>query len=153
MAKMTKKTEVLDLPPGIKASDCKPEQWKRSLTWEERKQHGCEEDTGLRFYKTTGFGWVLLTLHISKPGRRSVSQTDRSYGITLDGKVVRVGKGPHVLKELLVYINKDNVVRLTKYIDLRNKGLGDAGQIRDRISSRRAQGQLHRQQGHTSWIW
>jgi hypothetical protein len=42
---------------------------------------------------------------------------------------------------------------LKPFLELRLKGQGDAGQIRDRISSRRAQGQVMRAEGRSSWRW
>ncbi len=96
-------------------------------------------------------GWVLTTLQISGKGRGT---TERTYGIEVASeKVCRVGRGPHVLQTVTVYLTTKNLDRLRKYVDLHQKGLAAAGGIRDRISTRRAQGQQYRAQGRTSWTW
>lgn len=110
----------------------------------------------LLFYHVPGCGgWVLCTLHISNPSSRSRTNTcARYYGIGVnDHKVYTVGKGPHVKAEATILVKADNYDRLKKYLELYVEGLGKASQIRDRISSRRAQGQLYRQQGRSSWRW
>lgn len=96
--------------------------------------------------------WVLTTLRIGGAGRRGT--TERYYGIGVaDGKVYTVGRGPHVTNVVTVYLSHLNVERLRTYAELWEKGMADAQAIRDRIGTRRAQGQLHRQQGHQSWYW
>ncbi len=42
---------------------------------------------------------------------------------------------------------------LQQFIDLRTKGQAAAGEVRDRISSRRAQGALERAAGNSYWRW
>lgn len=56
-------------------------------------------------------------------------------------------------KEVEVHLKQDNVERLRKYLELWTKGMADAGGIRDRISSRRAQGQMERAAGRSYWRW
>ena len=141
-----------DLPPDVRVGDLKWPKPGEGLGWEKMKKLGIEHNS-FTFYHVTSFGWVLTTLHISNPSSRSSSTTARSYGVKLDGSVVRVGKGPHVTKEITVYLSKDNLERLTKYIELWKKGMGRAGEIRDRISSRQAQGQLMRVEGRSHWYW
>jgi hypothetical protein len=100
-----------ELPPDLKAKDCTYPRWtsKDTLQHEDRVKAGIADLHELQFYLVGGLksktqaGWVLTTLHISKPGRRSSQTSDRSYGITLDGKIVTVGKGPHVQKVVRVY--------------------------------------------------
>jgi hypothetical protein len=132
-----------ELPPLVKASD---------TTWPKWKPGGDSESVvkSLTFYKTERMGWVIVTLLI---GRGTRGQPDRYYGITLDGKVCRVGKGPHVKAIAEVHVRKSREEALKKYLDLYEKGMGDAGSIRDRIGSRRAQGQIMRAQGRHSWMW
>lgn len=154
---MKKRSEkpTSELPPDVKVGDLKMASWdsKDKIPWAELPALGLESES-LTFYRTTGFGWVLTTLHISNPGSRSRAGAEpRTYGVTMDGKVVRVGLGPHVTAKVTVHLSRGNLERLRKYVDLRTKGMADAGSIRDRISSRRAQGQLHRQNGRTSWMW
>jgi hypothetical protein len=93
--------------------------------------------------------WVVRTLNIAR-GRTS----ERSYAMGVDdGKVYRVGNGPHVLKEIAVHVTEENKARLALLIQRKAEGEEAAGQIRDRISTRRAQGQLHRAAGRRSWTW
>jgi hypothetical protein len=143
-----KETAKVELPPNVIAADLKyPESGKG--VYSRLKELGLDA-TQLTFYKTTGFGWVLTTLGISNAGRAA---TARSYGITLDGKCCRVGRGPHVTATVSVYLSTDNWNRLLPYIELYRKGLAEAGTVRDRISTRRAQGQIHRANGETYWRW
>jgi hypothetical protein len=146
---------MTNLPPDVKAADLKFPEVGKDLPWERRKELGLEDLYGLTFYQVKGLGWVLCTLHISNPSRRASTGTPaRTYAIGVaDGKVYTVGRGPHVTKEIEVYLSVDNLPRIQRYVDLWKKGMEDAGQIRDRISSRRAQGQMHRAQGRTSWMW
>lgn len=135
------------LPEGILKSDLDFPDWKKD---------GLAHDQGdsgqLTFYEVDGresHFWCMATLLIAK----SRKFADRFYAIRLDGQIVRVGRGPHVKQELTVYIKKSRVKALQKYLDLHKKGLTEANQIRDRIGSRRAQGQLHRAAGRSSWLW
>lgn len=98
--------------------------------------------------------WVLTTLHISNPSRRQSGTPARTYGIGVgDSKVYTVGRGPHVKAEVTVCLTTVNIDRLQKYVDLWVKGMSDASAIRDRISSRRAQGNLFRAEGRSHWTW
>lgn len=144
----------VQLPPGILPKDT---QWQSSLSRDQRLWS--EGDHGqLTFYKISGHlhgdFWVIETLLIARAGRRAAAgATDRTYAITLDGRVMRVGLGPHVRAKVTVYLHQSRRAALQQYIDLHAKGIGDAMRIRDRISSRRAQGQLERMAGNRSWIW
>lgn len=149
-------TAKVELPPDVTVADTQYPKWdaKNRISYDEFAALGlgdcrCE----LTFYQVKGTrvnSWVITTLRIGGAGRGA---SERYYGITIEGTCCRVGRGPHVLKEVKVYLNKDNLARLQKYVDLYNKGLADAGMVRDRISSRRAQGQIMRAQGRTSWLW
>lgn len=111
------------LPKGILLSD---------LAWD-KDEYSIEQ---LTMYRTERFGWVITTLHISN-GKRG--QPSRSYGIAVkDGGIVTVGNGPHVLDEVRVYVRKSRLGDLQQYLDLHQKGMGNAGEIRDRISTKRA---------------
>lgn len=143
MSPTTTKGTGVGLPPDVLASDT---QYPKAP-----KGKYIRVDHYLTFYNTQGFGWCLATLEIAK-GRRG--NADRTYAARLkDGALLRVGQGPHVLSTVRVLVHKGNVARLQKYVDLYNSGLAKAGQVRDRISSRRAEGALMRSQGRTSWRW
>lgn len=144
----TTQTKVA-LPPGIRESDTKyrvSPKGNSDAAW--RKWHEgagkMADPSHLTFYYTQRFGWVVTTLHIGK----SQAYADRSYGITLKGDPVRVGRGPHVLRELQVLVYADRLPDLQQYVDLYNKGLVKAHETRDVISTRRAAGALRRR---SSW--
>lgn len=144
-----KETTKTELPPNVIAADTKWPEQGHGCNWEKLRELGIDS-TSFTFYKTTGFGWVLITLGISNSTRRS---TARSYGISMDGKCCRVGSGPHVLSTITVHLSTDNWERLKGYVELYLKGMEQAGTVRDRISSRRAQGQIHRANGESHWRW
>jgi hypothetical protein len=130
------------LPEGILKADLK------DVKWEDQPK-----DYDKRYFElwlVTGFGWVIPTLSI---GSRRSTYGNRTYAVTIEGQVVRVGRGPHVLAMHTVHVSKKTAARLEKFFELRLKGQGDAGQIRDRISSRRAQGQQMRAEGRSYWKW
>jgi hypothetical protein len=137
--KTTSKPTVL--PDGIRESDLKfPSYTKcRKVPYDSRS---------FELWHTTGLGWCIPTLLIAR-GRT----TNRTYATTLDGKPCRIGRGPHVTRTVTVYVTDARLKDLQRFLDLRTKGAGDAGQIRDRISSRRAQGQMERQAGNSYWRW
>jgi hypothetical protein len=144
MAKKATKT-VQALPPGVLASDLKYPSWKSM-------ERVVETLTFYQVARRTGaLDWVITTLHIAKA--RRAGTMDRSYGIYLDGSVCRVGKGPHVKQAITVYVKQSRLAKLQKYLDLHVQGQEAAGQIRDRIGTRRAQGQLERAAGNTWWRW
>lgn len=143
------------LPPHVQESDLTRD-YKNAIPYKEMAELGGEGFTGyLTFYRTKGLGWVLTTLHISNPSRRqSAATVARTYGIGVkDSKVYTVGRGPHVEDTVEIYVTRTNLERLRVYVELWKKGMADASSIRDRISSRRAQGQLHRQNGRSHWDW
>ena len=153
------------LPKGIlKADTLRPSQYtksgklrKGSKPYHEVVAQGKDGSTyGYHEYElwyTERFGWVIPTLLIS---RSKGSTPDRYYGITIGdekpdysrsaaerrdrerGQQVRIGKGPHVLHQVSVYIRKDRIEKLQFLIDLYNQGQISANDTRDRISTRRA---------------
>lgn len=148
----TKSEPARSLPEGVKASDLKPPHYEQALSWRQAEELALTGSC-LYFYRTQSLGWVVLTLHISNPSRRQAPGTAaRFYATSLkDKKVYTVGRGPHVLEELTVYVSQDNLERLMPLIELHKQGLTDANQIRDRISSRRAQGALRRSEYGSLW--
>lgn len=143
---MTTTTKPAPLPAGIVAADLKAPKWQSN------EQEGVPWDARtFDLWHTAAFGWCIPTLLIGKArGRQS---TDRTYAVTLDGKVCRIGMGPHVTQTVTVYVRQSRLGDLQKYLDLRTAGSADAGSIRDRISTRRARGQQHRAAGDTHWRW
>lgn len=131
-------TSTIELPEGIVQNDLScydPMKAKDKYKPYAKLDHKAGNSGQLEFYYVTGRGWVITTLHISN----GKGFADRSYGIDiLTGGIVTVGKGPHVTKTINVYLRLSRLKALQKYIDLYNKGLISAGQIRDRISTRRA---------------
>lgn len=107
----------------------------------------------IRLYDVTGIGWVVATLKISNGGRSVDNSAARTYAVDSNGKVWRVGKGPHVLQTVTAYVTNARLKNLSPLVELYTKGSMDANVIRDRISSRRAQGALYRSQGRNSWRW
>lgn len=102
-------------------------------------------------YNTARMGWCITTLGISN-GRRG--NTARTYAVRIsDGALCRVGNGPHVLQVVTIYVRESRKAALQSLLDLREKGAADAGTVRDRISSRRAEGALNRAKGMQSWRW
>jgi hypothetical protein len=89
-----------------------------------------------------GMGWVIPTLLIRTT--RRMDRANRTYATSLNGHQCRVGMGPHVLRQVTVYVRATRQSALQKYLDLKLKGEQDSNQIRDRISTRRAMGTMRR---------
>jgi hypothetical protein len=140
-----------ELPKGIIAKDLSyPDTRKGGDYFPDYKDLDCH-DHQFEIWYVRNFGWCIPTLDIGGAGRQA---TRRTYAVAIDtGKVVRIGKGPHVTECHRVYVRASRLTELRKFIDLRTKGAGDAGSIRDRISTRRAQGQQERAAGNHSWRW
>jgi hypothetical protein len=134
MAKQVQATKKIDLPKGVKDEDLEYPSFKS-------KRRVVET---LKLHYTERFGWCVATLSIRRATGRRAGTQDRTYAYTLDGKVVRVGLGPHVLRTVDVYVTEKALGRLQYLLDLAQQGEAKAGDIRDRISSRRAQGALRR---------
>jgi hypothetical protein len=124
------------LPEGIEPSDLVRPEYK------ENKNLGYDRSQFELWY-TERFGWVIPTLDISGAGRHA---TRRTYAISVRSPdtTCSVGHGPHVLATVTVYLRHKTETRLTKFIDLRQRGRGKAGEIRDVRSTRRANGILRR---------
>lgn len=133
------------LPPGVVAEDLK---WPGYDTGKDNQVAQDVADHGqLQFYEVIDFGWCVATLDIAR-GRNG--RAARTYAVRVeDGKSCRVGNGPHVKQVLTVYVRRSRVAALQKYLDLYQSGAVEANQIRDRISTRRAQGALRR--GASGW--
>ena len=143
---------VSPLPTGIIATDLLPPKCKTKAQWNALWSLGGDRRE-LQLWHTTSLGWCIPTLLISGAGRRRAT-TDRTYAIRVsNGTVCRIGKGPHVTQILTVYNTPKRSKALQPFFDLKTSGAADAGVIRDRISSRRAEGQLRRQNGESSWRW
>jgi hypothetical protein len=127
----------VELPTMILASDLKRASWALMMPY---------PDDSFEVWYTERFGWCIPTLRIG--GHRRGLATERTYGVAVkDGGVVTMGRGPHVQAVVTVYVRKSRLRALQALLSLRDKGAGDAGAIRDRISTRRARGVLRR----SSW--
>lgn len=135
----------IELPKQVKASDLTYPSWKSKV------KHLYDKDFELWY--TERFGWCIPTLFISR-ARRGSGMQDRTYGISLSGETVTMGKGPHVLKTVNVYVTEKNLSRLQTLVDLKEQGMGKAGNIRDTISTRRANTMARRAQwaNRTGWF-
>jgi len=128
------------LPADIVASDLK---WPKY-------EPGKRVVATLTFDEVTSFGWCIRTLGIRRS--RRADRTDRTYAVRVsDGSTVRIGIGPHVLRTITVYVTEDRADALAKYTAMHNAGDVRANEIRDRISTRRAQGQLRRAAWDRPW--
>lgn len=144
---MAKKTIETNLPTGVIQKDLEYPKYNSK----DRLMSDIGEYGTLTFYETKRFGWCITTLGIS---RGKMGRAARSYAVRVsDGSPVRIGNGPHVTRVVKVYVRTSRVKALQKYVDLYNKGAEDASTIRDRISSRRAEGALRRARGERSWYW
>lgn len=123
---MTK--NIIALPPEIKKTDLKYPSWKAA----DKNKYNTQFD----LWYTERFGWCIPTLFISR-ARRGSNMQDRTYGISLKGETVTMGKGPHVLRTVTVYVKNGRLEKLKKFLDLKAQGEGKAGDIRDTISTRR----------------
>lgn len=139
------KTPAIKLPEGILKSDLKFPAWKSK----NKLLYNVANAGRLTFHFTEKFGWVIATLVIGS-AKRGSGLADRTYAVQVekqasgDHSIVTVGKGPHVLSSIVVYLTEKRLTKLRKYVDIYTAGLGDAGSIRDRISTRRAQTVLRR---------
>jgi hypothetical protein len=142
------------LPAGVRESDTKfPGYKSKDRVVRFDFGTGYEETASLELWYTERMGWCIPTLLISRAARRNPNTTDRTYATTLSGDQVRIGKGPHVLRTTTVYVRESRFEALKKFLELKKNGSAKSGQIRDRISSRRAQGQQERASGNHYWKW
>jgi hypothetical protein len=139
------KTPTIELPEGINKSDLKFPAWNGK----NKLAYSVANAGRLNFHYVAKRGWVIATLPISA-AKRGSGLTDRTYAVQVEEQatgehsIVTVGKGPHVLSTITVYITEKRLAKLQKFVDIYTEGLGDAGSIRDRISTRRAQTVLRR---------
>lgn len=124
-------TKSIDLPEGIKESDLALPDWKSKVkvSW------------NFEIWYTARFGWCIPTLLIRGVSGRMASRgitNERTYATTLDGQVIRIGLGPHVLARHTVYVKESRLAALQKYVDIQHDGQVKANDVRDRISTRRA---------------
>lgn len=139
-------TKTIALPTGVSEKDALyPSNKGKDVADYTLGQHGV-----LNLYYTEAVGWCVTTLPI---GGKTSQYPDRTYAISIkDKKSVRIGGGPHVTRVVTIYLRKDNKAHKA-LADLYLEGMTRAGTIRDRIGSRRAQGQEMRAQGRRSWRW
>lgn len=158
--KLPVKPKLPPLPLGIVPSDLEYPTYGKNMKDYEKKRiihtlklyYVGEEGAFGRDDQYTG--WMITTLHIANAKRRAPGQeTARTYAVDLKGNVVRIGNGPHVTHQITVMVRQDRLKDLKPLVDLYIKGCADAGAIRDRISTRRAQGQIYRAEGRRSWTW
>jgi len=144
-------TTVQPLPKGILTADLQRPAYDAT----DRLVHDAGNYGSFELWYTTGFGWCLPTLLISANSRRVArSGSERTYAARVsDGATVRIGMGPHVTERVTVYVRTSRLAALQPFLDVMTAGAGKAGTIRDRISSRRAQGAEMRAQGRSSWRW
>lgn len=147
MKKIETTSTIPALPKGIVAGDTK------FANYAEREGVPYDDQSFELWHCRGTIGWVIPTLLIGRASSRRGQTTDRTYAVTMEGKPVRVGKGPHVTATVTVYVRASRLAALRPFLDLRQAGAATAGEIRDRISSRRAQGQVERANGRTSWRW
>lgn len=113
------------------------------------------DDFTFQLWLVARFGWVIPTLSIAGGGQRTyaVALAEGGSDRVQRGAQVRCGMGPHVLTQYTVHVRKSRVDALRPFLALRRDGAIDANVTRDRISSRRAQGQVERAAGNNYWRW
>lgn len=132
---------MIRLPAGITEADMKYPKWDAAA---KNKLARDEQGASISFdiWYTDAMGWVIPTLQIAR-GKRGYA--DRTYAVRVDGGgLCRVGQGPHVKAMHTVYVREGRRKALDKFVKLLSEGQKDSNQVRDRISTRRAQGALHR---------
>lgn len=103
----------------------------------------------IRLYDLGGrFGWCIATLPINP-------RTNRTYGFRVQegGRSDVVTMGNPQTRIVTLYVTQKRQKALQPYLDMYRAGIEQAGAIRDRIGSRRAEGQVRRARGERSWLW
>ncbi len=140
-------TKLPKLPAYLKKGDLREPAWKSKdrIGWDRAVALGLPSYSGgyIEFWYTESCGWVMPTLTISN-ARRGSGLARRTYAVGVDGNHYRVGMGPHVLHQVVVYLRKSSLKRLMPLIDLLKSGEVNAHETRDRISTRRARTALRR---------
>lgn len=140
------------LPVPVQASDLIPPSYKATGRNAQAYEGEGYRQERLMFdlWHTARFGWCIPTLQIRHAGaairsRNAGITQDRTYAVEVStGRVTRIGFGPHVTAQVTVYVTERRREALQPLLNLRTKGQADAGDIRDRISTRRAQTALRR---------
>lgn len=133
-----KDTKEPALPTEILASDLAYPKYDNP---DDKLDYTAGESGRFEMWYTEAFGWCIPTLVIKNAGR---ADTRRTYAVTLAGNGCRIGHGPHVKKTVTVYVRKNRVAALQKFLDLLEQGKEMAGETRDRISSRRMNTSMRR---------
>ena len=104
------------------------------------------QSLSFQMYYIARFGWCICTLLIRKGSlRSSTASTARFYGIAVeDRQLVRIGRGPHVLREVTIYVREKRKAALKSILDIKSEGEVRANECRDTRSSRIAQTHLRR---------
>lgn len=154
-APAAKKPALAPLPFNLLKSDLEYPKWKEKMTAKERKDNSIVQHLTLHHIDSErdakNDGWVIATLPIG--GKRRAGYVERTYAIGQDRKVYTVGQGPHVTGTVRVYVTQARAKALAPLLELYTFGMAEAGTIRDRISTRRAQGAIHRRNGDRYWTW
>jgi len=152
MTKTQKSPKGNVLPTGVLASDLELADYKKRDKDESLR---VDYDASFDLWFITSFGWVIPTLSIAAGGQRTYAVAIGEGGArpAKPGAQCRVGRGPHVLEQLHVYVTHGRREALAPIIALKLQGEVGANETRDRISSRRAQGTQMRAEGRSSWRW
>ena len=154
-APAVKKPTLAPLPFGILKSDLEYPKWNEKATSKQREANRIAHTLTLHHIDSErdakNDGWVIATLPIG--GKRRAGYVERTYAIGQDRKVYTVGQGPHVTGTVRVYVTNARLKALAPLVELYTFGMAEAGTIRDRISTRRAQGAIHRRNGDRYWNW
>lgn len=130
------------LPKGVLKTDLiRPKQYARIAY----------DAPHVQLWYTERFGWCAPTLLIAKATYDNGRGTNRTYAVTMDGDLVRIGSGPHILHQVTVIPKKSRLKALQPLFDLVEKGRAKAGDTRDRISTRRMRGALRRDGYGLGW--
>lgn len=133
------------LPAGVKPLDLEYPKYDDA----DKRDYTVGDHGELTMYYTNRFGWCIATLGISNSRR---GMPARTYGIAVKTKqAVSMGNGPHVLKQIRLYVRQSRVADLKPYTDLYNEGMIKAGEIRDSRSSKIAATRARRNAFYSSW--
>ena len=146
-AKKTEKVTIPALPDAVKVTDLSYPSWKAKGGAKHYSDPSTHQSADFELWYSTGFGWCIPTLSIgtSRRANQGHSGGERTYAVRVStGETVRIGNGPHVTARVKVYVRVNRVEKLRALFELQNSGAERANTIRDRISTRRAQGAMRR---------
>lgn len=144
MNKQASKSSTTPLPMGIKESDFQYPKAEQVLEYV--PLYEVEFRSGQKI-------WCAGVLKIGSRAA-GLGYGDRTYAIRLPaGTLCRIGGGPHVKSTRTLYLSEKRAKELKEFVAALEKGRAEAGQVRDRVSSRRVEGQLRRMRGERSWRW